>query len=158
MLRGHILTGAMASFRQATTADQDVVLALLREFYAEDGSAYDAETAKALRALLADPGLGRVVLIRDDGGVPAGYLVVAFGYSLEFRGRDAFVDELFVDSAHRGRGLGREALREAERCCREAGIRALHLEVRPDNEKARRLYGSAGYVDREYYLMSKKLQ
>ena len=40
----------------------------------------------------------------------------------------------------------------------EAGIRALHLEVRPDNAKARRLYGSAGYADREYYLMSKKLR
>ena len=148
----------MPSYRQATTADHAIVLALLQDFYAEDGSAWDAETATALRALLADPSLGRVVLISDDGGTPAGYLVVAFGYSLEFRGRDAFVDELYVASTHRGRGLGREALREAERCCREAGIRALHLEVRPDNARARRLYGSAGYADREYYLMSKKLQ
>ena len=148
----------MASFRQATTADHEVVLALLRDFYAEDGSDYDAGADAALLALLADPSLGRVVLINDDRSMPVGYLVVAFGYSLEFRGRDAFVDELYVAPTHRGRGLGREALREAERCCQEAGIRALHLEVRPDNAKARRLYGSAGYADREYYLMSKKLQ
>ena len=146
------------SFRSATTADLPTVLALLRDFYAEDGAAYDAEADAALQALLADPGLGRVLLISGEGGVTAGYLVVAFGYSLEFRGRDAFVDELYVAPAHRGRGLGKGALREAERCCREAGIRALHLEVRPHNAQARRLYASAGYQDREHYLMSKKLR
>ena len=87
-----------------------------------------------------------------------GYLVVAFGYSLELRGKDAFVDELYVAPAHRGRGLAKGALREAESRCHEAGIRALHLEVRPDNAQARRLYASAGYQDRKYYLMSKKLR
>jgi ribosomal protein S18 acetylase RimI-like enzyme len=148
----------MASFRQATTADHKLVLTLLCDFYAEDGLTYDATTDAALLALLADPSLGRVVLVIDEGDTPVGYLVVAFGYSLEFRGKDAFVDELYVAPTHRDRGLGREALREAESLCREAGIRALHLEVRPDNARARRLYGSSGYADREYYLMSKKLQ
>lgn len=147
-----------ASFRTATAADLDTVLPLLRDFYAEDGAIYDAEAGTALLALLADPSLGRVVLVNDEGDLVAGYLVVAFGYSLEFRGRDAFVDELYIAPAHRGRGLGRAALREAERVCRDTGVRALHLEVRPDNTEARRLYGSAGYADREYYLMSKKLR
>ena len=145
-------------FRAATTDDLSGVLALLRDFYAEDGAAYDAEAEVALLALLGDPRLGRVVLVVDEAGLAVGYLVVAFGYSLEFRGRDAFVDELYVAPSHRGRGLGRAALHEAERSCREAGIRALHLEVRPDNEKARGLYSSLGYADREYYLMSKKLR
>ncbi|HVQ31370.1 MAG TPA: GNAT family N-acetyltransferase [Vicinamibacteria bacterium] len=145
-------------FRPATSGDLNAVLPLLRDFYAEDGEAYDAEAGTALLALLADPSLGRVVLIVDDEGVAVGYVVVAFGYSLEFRGRDAFVDELYVAPTHRGRGLGRAALREAERCCLEAGIRALHLEVRPGKTEARGLYASAGYADREYYLMSKKLR
>ena len=144
--------------RTATTADLAVVLALLRDFYAEDGATYDAEADAALTALLADPSLGRVVLVIDEAGLAVGYVVVAFGYSLEFRGKDAFVDELYVAPTHRGRGLGREALRAAESCGHESGIRALHLEVRPDNDKARRLYASAGYKDREYYLMSKKLR
>ena len=116
--------------RPATTADLATVLALLRDFYAEDGATYDAEADAALAALLAGPSLGRVVLIVDEAGLAVGYLVVAFGYSLEFRGKDAFVDELYVAPSHRGRGLGHEALRAAERCCLEAGIRALHLEVR----------------------------
>lgn len=147
-----------SAFRPATPADLPTVLALMRGFYAEDGATYDDEAEGALRALLEDSGLGRVFLIIEEGGVAVGYLVVAFGYSLEFRGRDAFVDELYVAPAHRGHGLGREALRVAEQCCREAGVRALHLEVRPDNAQARRLYASQGYADREYYLMSKKLR
>ena len=145
------------AFRPATPADLATVLALMRLFYSEGGSPYDAEAEAALRALLADPGLGRVLLMEEEGKA-VGYLVVAFGYSLEFRGRDAFVDELYVVPSNRGRGLGREALRVAEERFREAGVRALHLEVHPDNAPARRLYASAGYADRKYYLMSKKLR
>jgi GNAT superfamily N-acetyltransferase len=147
-----------SAFRPATAADLPAVIALLRDFYTEDGSACDGQAEAALRALLENPGFGRVFLIFEEGGRAIGYLVVAFGYSLEFRGRDAFVDELYVAPPHRGRGLGREALRVAEDCCREAGVRALHLEVRPDNTKARRLYAGEGYADRDYYLMTKKLR
>ena len=153
-----------STFRPATAQDSPRCSSLLRDFYAEEGSPCDEESEAALLALLHDPGLGRVFVILDgDDGPPGsgravGYLVVTFGYSLEFRGRDAFVDELYVAPLHRGRGLGREALRVAERCCREAGVRALHLEVRPDNARARRLYAGEGYGDRDYYLMSKKLR
>jgi ribosomal protein S18 acetylase RimI-like enzyme len=153
-----------STFRPATALDLPTVLGLLRDFYAEESATCDAQAEAALLALLQDPGLGRVFVILDEGdstagsGLAVGYLVVAFGYSLEFRGRDAFVDELYVAPPHRGRGLGREALRVAEDCCRQAGVRALHLEVRPDNARARRLYAGEGYADREYYLMSKKLQ
>jgi hypothetical protein len=45
---------------------------------------------------LAEQDLGQVwVLVRDHQ--PAGYMVITFGYSLEFGGRDAFIDELFVE-------------------------------------------------------------
>jgi ribosomal protein S18 acetylase RimI-like enzyme len=143
--------------RSATLGDLDALLPLLRDFYAEDRHPFDASAVRAaLEGLVRDPALGRAFLI-EDGGALAGYLVVTFGYSLEFRGRDAFLDELYVAPAHRGRGLGREALRVAEACCLEAGARALHLEVRHDNEAAQGLYRSWGFGDRENYLMSKPL-
>ena len=44
--------------------------------------------------MLGDPRLGRLFAIDDDGSV-VGYLVLTFGFSLEFGGRNAVVDELF---------------------------------------------------------------
>jgi diamine N-acetyltransferase len=145
------------AIRAATLGDLDALLPLVRDFYAEDKHPFDAVAVRAaLEGLVRDPAFGRAFLI-EAGEAPAGYLVVTFGYSLEFRGRDAFLDELYVAPAHRGRGFGREALRVAEACCLEAGVRALHLEVRHDNEAAQSLYRSWGFGDRESYLMSKPL-
>ena len=78
----------------------------MRDYYAFDGHGFDEQKARvALLTLLRDPNLGRVWLILD-GAVAAGYIVLCFGYSLEWLGRDAFVDEFFLREPYRGRGLG----------------------------------------------------
>jgi len=146
-----------AAFRPATTADEPTLLELMREFYRGEGMAWDEPAARAaLHGLLADPALGRGVLIEMDGAL-AGYLAVCFGYSLEFQGRDAFVDELYVREPFRGRGLGARALEIAAELCRAAGVRALHLEVERRNTRAQEVYRKAGFVDREHYLMTRRL-
>ena len=144
--------------RSAGVADLDLLARMHEEFSLEDRHAFDLAAARgALDALLREPRFGRAWVIENDDQA-VGYLAVCFGYSIEFRGRDAFVDELYVRPAQRGRGLGREALSVAEVACREAGIVALHLEVKRDNQAARKLYRSAGFAERESYLMTKKLR
>src|SRR4051812_798147 len=119
----------MAEARRATIADLEAVLALHRDFFAEDGYAFREEESRAnLARLLEDPGLGRVFVVEEDGTVVC-YLVLTFGFSLEFHGDNAVVDELYVAPGHRGRGLGPQALAAAEAACRERGIRAVHLLV-----------------------------
>jgi ribosomal protein S18 acetylase RimI-like enzyme len=145
------------AFRPATTADEPALLELMREFYRHAAMAWDEAAARAaLHGLLADAGLGRALLIELDGAL-AGYLAVCFGYSLEFLGRDAFVDELYVREAFRGRGLGARALEIAADLCRECGVRALHLEVEHRNTRAQEIYRKAGFADREHYLMTRRL-
>jgi GNAT superfamily N-acetyltransferase len=145
------------TFRPAVLADLDALLPLMEAFYAEDRHPWVESAAReTLRALLSDPGCGRAFLIEEDAR-RVGYLVVCFGFSLEFHGRDAFLDELYVVPAARGRGLGTQSLRVAEDCCREAGARALHLEVGHGNDTARRLYRSWGFEERPHALMSKRL-
>src|SRR5262249_50326298 len=70
---------------------------------------------------------------------------------------DAFVDELYVEEAHRGRGAGGLALRLAEDACRAVGVRALHLEVDRENHRARAVYEKAGFEDRDNHLLTKRL-
>jgi len=83
--------------------------------------------------------------------------VVTFGYSLEYGGRDAFIDELWVHERVRGQGIGTRALHMAEAACREQGIQALHLEVERTNAVAQQVYRRAGFVDHDRYLLTKRL-
>jgi len=100
-----------ASFRTATLADEPVLLELMRELYRHEGLAYVEPAAReALRGVLDGPSLGRAVLIELDGAV-AGYLVVCFGWSLEFHGRDAFLDELYLRDRFRGGASARSRWR-----------------------------------------------
>jgi GNAT superfamily N-acetyltransferase len=149
-----MITGTL---RPAQQGDLDALLALQRTYYVEDGYSFvESEAREALATLLSDPELGRVWLIETDTGA-VGYLVVTLGYSLEYRGRDAFVDELFVLSSQRGRGLGTTALTVAEEACRELGVRALHLEVERDRVAAQATYRRWGFSDHRRYLMTKLL-
>jgi len=146
-----------AAFRIATTDDLDAILNHQCAYYAAEGYPFDAPAARdALRGLATDAARGRLWVL-DDGGVVGGYLAITFGWSLEFQGRDAFVDELYLAPAHRGHGTGHTAMALAEAACREAGVRALHLEVERANAPARALYARSGFADQDRLLLTKRL-
>jgi diamine N-acetyltransferase len=143
--------------KAADRSDVDVLLGLRRAFCRHEHLPFDEGAARsALEGLLVDGSLGRVWLICFDGAA-AGYVVLTFGCSLEFGGRDAFVDELYVEESHRGLGGGGLALRQAEDACRALGVRALHLEVDRGNHRARAVYEKAGFEDRNNHLLTKRL-
>jgi ribosomal protein S18 acetylase RimI-like enzyme len=143
--------------RPATPADLERLRDLMAANYAESGYPFDPAAARdCFAAMLRDPALGRVWLV-EAGGEVAGYAVLAFGYSLEYRGRDAFVDDLYVAPAQRGRGLGRAALEAVEAAARELGVRALHLEVERGNSAAQALYRRRGFRDNDRRLLTKRL-
>ncbi len=130
---------------------------MMRSFYAELGEPFAAERAeRALRALLADPSHGAAWVFREDGRA-TGYLVVTHGYSLEFDGRIAVVDEVYAVPERRGQGIGARALALAEEHCRRQGISALRLEVHHENRRALALYERSGYEAHDRYLMTKWL-
>jgi GNAT superfamily N-acetyltransferase len=143
------------SFRRADESDLGTLLQFMREYYAFDGHAFnDEKTPLALTALLRDPSLGRVWLILDDS-VPVGYVVLCFGYSLEWLGRDAFIDEFFLREEYRGRGWGRKTLAFVEEAARSCNIRTLHLEVVRQNDAALKVYRTWGFHEHESTFMSK---
>ncbi|MET0626196.1 MAG: GNAT family N-acetyltransferase [Pyrinomonadaceae bacterium] len=145
------------TFRIAEAADADALLTMMRELNEHEGMAFDEPKARAaLAQLFADERFG-VAHLMLSGGETAGYLVITFGFSIEFGGRDAFVDELFIKDEFRGRGIGKAALARAEEVCRARGIRALHLEVERANERAQTLYRKSGYLDHDRYLLTKWL-
>ncbi len=132
------------------------LVAAYHEFEKIDSSAEQRETA--LLFLLGEQEFGAVWLIEAERQL-AGYIALCKGFSIEFGGFDAFVDEFYLDPAFRGRGIGKAVLDGIDALARELGVQALHLEVARDNERARGLYRGAGFEAREkYVLMTWELQ
>jgi GNAT superfamily N-acetyltransferase len=141
-------------FRVAVEADADILLEFMRAYYAFDGHGFDPEKARvALTSLLREASFGRAWLILD-GDAPVGYVVLCFGYSLEWLGRDAFVDEFYLRKEYRGRGWGRKTMGFVEDAARSAGIRAIHLEVMRKNP-AGEMYRKMGFQEHHSTFLSK---
>lgn len=136
----------------------EALLPMIGEYHAFGGvDMPEATRREAARGLLADPRLGSLWAIVEQG-TWIGYAALTYGYSIEFGGRDAFIDELFIRESHRGRGVGTEVLAQLKVHALKAGIRVLHLEVDRHNPIAQALYAKLGFVVREKFsLMSLKL-
>ena len=148
-----------AALRLARPEDLDRLMGLVGAFHAEAGIAQDADQRReALLPLLEGIPHGCVYLI-GPGRAPLGYIILTFGWSVEFGGMDGFIDEIYIRPAVRGRGIATEVLMDLPKALAEAGLTALHLEVDRANEATQRLYMRAGFKQRErYMLMSRRLR
>lgn len=137
----------------AKPGDLGKILPLVAAYHAfESIDSSAAKRESAVGRLLADPSLGAIWLVVADGSL-AGYIALCRGYSIEFDGFDAFVDEFYLEPEYRGQGIGKFVLEAIKSEARKWQINALHLEVARDNEPARRLYRGAGFVARDKYLL-----
>ena len=143
--------------RLACANNMAELLPLVRAYHEfENVVQTDADRAATLRPLLADQSLGRIWLI-DVQNQPVGYIALCFGYGIEFKGKDAFIDEFFIKETWRGQGIGGVAL---STICKEAarlGVKGLHLEVARDNQHAKALYAAHGFNSREQFHMMSQL-
>ena len=146
----------MIGVRAATIDDLPAVLPRTRELNAHEGIAISEELLEsALRRLLSDASLGGAWLVEREQFI-VGYAIVTFGYDLEFGGRDAYLTELWIDEDQRGTGAGRAAIDLLARELPARGVRALHLQVRPENP-ALRLYERSGFVRSPRLVMTRRL-
>jgi GNAT superfamily N-acetyltransferase len=145
------------SLEPATAEHVPILLDWIRDFYAHESIPFDPARSRAtLAELIASPAFGRVFLLVAQGDA-VGYAVVALGFSLEFGGRSAFLDELYVRPPSRGQGIGTAALALLEDRCRRLGARSLALEVHLENRKAEALYRRSGFVPSGRHLLTRRL-
>jgi ribosomal protein S18 acetylase RimI-like enzyme len=146
-----------STLRPAVLGDVPALLELQSAYYAEDEYPFvESIAGKTWNGLLSNPSLGSAWVIEAQSRL-VGYVVVTLGYSLEYRGRDAFIDELYLAPAWRGQGLGHRALKAVDAACIELGVQALHLEVERDKTAAQALYRRWGFTDRQRVLMTKRM-
>src|SRR3954463_12667578 len=105
-----------------------------------------AETAMA--HVIGDETAGRLWVVQSDGHA-VGFIALVFSFSLEFGGRVAFIDELFVEEGSRGNGIGRRAVELVIDEARRLRVQNLMLEVNEFNSPARHIYECCGFTDRK---------
>jgi ribosomal protein S18 acetylase RimI-like enzyme len=147
-------------FRPAGAEDEQALLRMMRSLAEQEPGAYffdEPAVRDVLRKFLANSDLG-CAWVFMDGKTPVGYIVLTFGYSFEYHGRDSFIDELYIEPQYRRQGIGKRAMEFVEDHARELGVNAIHLEVDQGNDPAAELYRRAGYDDQSRFLMTKRLK
>jgi ribosomal protein S18 acetylase RimI-like enzyme len=152
--------GSQLSIRPATSDDEPYLLSMMRELVEQEpnpGVFHETLVGKAFRLLLDHPERGRIWVLAV-GSKLIGYIVLTLGFSFEFHGTDAFIDELYVAPEFRRRGFGIRAVEHLEIEASRLGVNALHLEVDEGNDAAFELYRRTGFEDHNRFLMTKWLR
>ncbi len=147
----------MINFELVNNNSVPSVLDMMEAFYLLDNYAFDKDkTEKNLLVFINNLELGRIWLIKFEHQI-AGYVCLTFGFSFEFGGRSAFLDELFINEAFRNRGIGQQTMDFIENQSHDLGVKSIQLEVEKHNKAGNKLYLNKGYVDTGRYLMIKSL-
>ena len=144
------------SLQLATSVEHELVITMMQEYYALDGLDYNKAVSQAVLTLLNHPEWGQVNLLQQDQ-VTIGYAVLTYGFSLEFKGRSALLDEIYLRPDYRGKGLGTQVIESLASYCQQNGFNSLRLEVEHENTVAHNLYLRQDFMDHERYLMTRWL-
>lgn len=145
------------SLRGSTLVDIPSIQSLMEMYYQEDGYPFDKSlTQHNLSLFIQDTSLGQLLVATAENEIVA-YIAVTLGFSFEFGGRDAFIDEVFVKPEWRGQGIGTLCLEAAFAWCQQAQVRKLHLEVEKNKPATYKLYQKLGFIDHNRHLMTKPL-
>ncbi len=122
----------------------EVVEAFARLLPQLTGSAA-APDAQQLRTLVGWPG-HRLLVARVDGRIVGALTLAVVPIPSGLR---AWIEDVVVDDAARGRGVGAALAQEAIRLARADGARTVDLTSRPSREAANRLYERLGFQVRD---------
>lgn len=134
------------TIRLANTDDHGPVVALALAFrdQSHHGRLPDDEVASSVGRLLIDP-LTDFLLAFSERGEALGYVQLRYQYSLWVSGSVVQLEDLFVVSSSRRRGIGLQLLHAAVARASERSARFIWLSTNERNVDAVRLYARAGF-------------
>lgn len=136
---------AGVTIRPATRADVPVILELIRGLAEYERLAHECiATEAALEATLFGERPGAEVLIATADGTPAGFALFFHNYSTFLAKRGIYLEDLFVQPAFRGRGIGKRLLAHLAQVALDRDCGRLEWSVLDWNVDAIRFYESLG--------------
>jgi ribosomal protein S18 acetylase RimI-like enzyme len=144
--------------RKLQKTDFDTVLSMMLVFYASDALLVHP-SEEVLRKTLTDALADTPYLEAfgfEENGVLTGYGMVAMSYSTEAGGRCAWIEDIYIEPAYRGKGFGTSFLTFVKK--RYGGqVARIRLEAEPENERAMAVYRNAGFEILGYTQLVKEL-
>ncbi|HWQ33375.1 MAG TPA: GNAT family N-acetyltransferase [Blastocatellia bacterium] len=133
--------------RNAVPADVPVILSFIRKLADYERLSHEVTaTEEGLRATLFGERRYAEVIIGYEHGQPVGFALFFHNYST-FLGRPGiYLEDLFVDVEHRGKGYGRALLAHLARLTRERNCGRLEWSVLDWNKPSIRFYKGLGAV------------
>ncbi len=133
------------TFKPIRKQDIGKTVLMMQDFYAIDNYPIDPEVSKSLLEEFIDNedlGKGWIILNNDE---VAGYVILTFVFSFEYKGRIAFLDELYISPSGRGKGIGKQALDFIHEQALDLSINIIYLEIEGHNTIAQKLYLSKDF-------------
>lgn len=134
-------------------ADDEMVEAFTRLLPQLSASATPPDQASLRRLLAAEA--NTVLVARVDGRIVGTLTLVIFPLPTGLR---AWIEDVVVDEAARGYGVGAALTEEAVRLADAAGARTVDLTSRPSRQAANRLYERLGFLVRDSHVFRYTLQ
>ena len=107
---------------------------------------------KLVTKIQKNPSQGRI-WVAIEGDRLIGYLIVVYLISLEYGGISAEIDELYVKTLERGRGVGKSLLKTFRERMRRQKVVQISLRVGKLNLRGIRFYKKFGFRERKGFLI-----
>ena len=130
----------------ASPEDADELVAAFERLVPQLSRSSPPPDAAAVAELLASPAVDQFVARDGDGRIVGVSTLVVFRIPTGMR---AWIEDVVVDEAAQGQGIGRKLTEAMVERARERGCRTVDLTSRPSREAANRLYQKVGFERRE---------
>ncbi len=146
----------MVSFKVLESSQIEIIVNMMQDFYAIDNYPIDLEVSKKLfEDFISDEKLGKAWLLYSDNEL-VGYIILTYIFSFEYRGKIAFLDELYIIDSARNKGIGQATIEFVKDFAKSQNIKIMYLEVENNNQKAQKLYLANDFVIHNRTIMKIK--
>jgi GNAT superfamily N-acetyltransferase len=133
------------SIRAANGADVPVILRFITDLAIYEKAEHEVEaTVERLEETLFGAGSVTEAAILEKDGVAIGFAVWFYSYSTWLARNGLYLEDLYIDPAHRGGGGGKMLMRHLARRAVEKGCGRFEWSVLDWNEPAIRVYDRIG--------------
>lgn len=141
---------APVHIRPAAKADLPAVLRLYAQPGLDDGASLPLDEAQRIFERFATYPDYVLYVAEADGAIVGTFALLVMDNLAHLGARSAIVEDVVVDSAHRGEGIGRAMMTHAVSVCREKGCYKMALSSNLKRERAHAFYDSLGFERHGY--------